>query len=178
MPSLPPPDMTCVPFRRRGLYLLLTIPFLLLLLEVLVFLAIVHPLLAGLYVILYLLTCWFQAYCCAYQECPYVGGFCPGIAGIIPASLFARLLVRRGLRPMSKRSFETYAILALACWLALALFPPFWIARLSPWLAAGYVLVHLLYAVAFMMTICPACAIRDTCPGGRLQRLLPPHPQP
>jgi len=168
----PQPDLSCVPFRKRGLYFALTIPFLLVLLAVLVYLTTVNLLLALAFVVLYLLTCWFQAYCCAYQNCPYVGGFCPTIAGIWLANPMARIVRRAGIVPRSRRAFELYALLAIVCWIALVLFPVAWIARLSGRLAGGYVLVHIVYGVIFFLTVCPGCAIRETCPGGSVQKML------
>jgi hypothetical protein len=165
-------DMSCVPFPQRGLYFALTVPFLLVLVVVLGYMATVNLLLALPFVACYLLACWFQAYCCAYQKCPYVGGFCPAIAGIWLANPMARIVQRSGLVPRSQRGFETYALLAIASWCGLALFPVAWIARLSGWLAGGYVLLHIVYAVVFFLTVCPSCAIRHTCPGGGLQKIL------
>ncbi|MGD2105904.1 MAG: hypothetical protein PVJ55_12410, partial [Anaerolineae bacterium] len=83
------PDLSCVPYRRKGLYLALTVPLLLLMTVVGVYLGAINPLLPGAFVLFYLSTSFFQAYCCAYQECPYVGGFCPAVIGIMPASLLA-----------------------------------------------------------------------------------------
>jgi len=165
-------DITCVPFTRRRLYFALTVPFLLVLLVVLVYLATVNVLLALLFMACYLLACWFQAYCCAYQECPYVGGFCPAIAGIWLANPMARIVQRAGLVPRSQRAFGAYALLAFASWCGLAIFPVPWLTRLSGWLAGGYVLLHIVYAMIFFLTVCPGCAIRDTCPGGGVHKML------
>lgn len=163
------PDMSCVPYRRKGLYFLLTIPFVLLLVAVFVYLWMFSFVLPLVLALLYGMTCLFQAYCCVYQDCPYVGGFCPGVAGIMPASLLAKVLYGKGRIVRSKRMFETQATIGFAGLLGLTFFPLFWIAKLGWPLAVGYVVFHLVYYGVFLFAVCPACAIRDICPGGRVQ---------
>jgi hypothetical protein len=176
-PAVPEPDRRCVPYRRRGWYWTLTGPFLAVLVLVLIRLWTVHPGLSIVMLLLYLLTCVFQAYCCAYQECPYIGGFCPAIAGIVPASFFARWLFR-GKRPSgSRRRFGAYVTLAILSWLCLIVLPVPWITRLGGFLAVGYVALHALYTVVFFLTVCPACAIRHICPGGNFQTRIRSAPK-
>ncbi len=166
------PDLSCVPFPKRILYLVLTVPLLLILVLVFVLLWAYGPLLSLIFLLLFLATCYFQSYCCAYQECPYIGHFCPAIAGIVPASLLARFIYRSKRFVKSERKFRTNIVLATTSWLALAIFPLFWIARVHTLLAVAYIACHLAYSLTFSLTICPYCAIRDTCPGGKLQRAL------
>ena len=166
------PDMSCVPYRRKGVYLVLTVPLVLLLISVAVYLGTVRFILAVVFVALYVGMCYFQAYCCAYQECPYVDGFCPAIVGIVPAGRLARWLYGRRRVVKSKAAFETQAALAFGCWMGLVFFPLWWIAKRSVPLAVGYVVLHAVYYVIFGLTICPACAIRGTCPGGKLQSIV------
>lgn len=167
MPDDNKPDMSCVPYRRKGLYFALTIPFLLLLAAVFVYLWTYSFVLSLVFAAFFVGMSYFQAYCCAYQECPYVGGFCPAVIGIMPASLIAKALYGKEV-VKSKRRFERNATLALVCWLGLIAFPLFWIAKVGMAFAIGYVLCHVIYAVIFGITVCPACALRDICPGGRL----------
>ena len=72
----------------------------------------------------------------------------------------------------SKRAFEINAMLAIVGLFGMGLFPLPWIAKLNAWFVAGYVALHVVYYVIFGLTICPVCAIRNTCPGGKLQRLV------
>ena len=166
------PDMSCVPYRRKGLYLILTMPFLVLLVSVFVYLWTYSFILSIALLSFYSAMCYFQAYCCAYQDCPYVGGFCPAIVGIIPASLLTKLIYGKKQVVRSKKSFEMHAAVASVGWLGLIAFPLFWIAKLGIAVAAGYVVCHAVYYVIFGLTICPACAIRHTCPGGKLQSVV------
>ena len=167
MPDDNKPDLTCFPYRRKGLYFALTIPFWLLLLAVFVYLWAYSFLIALIFASLYLGMSFFQAYCCAYQECPYVGGFCPAVIGIMPASLMAKLFYRKGV-VKSKRRFDVNATFGVLCWFGLIVFPLFWVAKLSLVYAIGYVLAHVVYTAVFGLTICPVCAISDICPGGKL----------
>jgi hypothetical protein len=166
------PDPSCVPYRRKGLYWALTLPFLGLLLGVTAFLGSASLFLSMGMVLLFLSLCAFQAYCCAYQDCPYVGGFCPAVIGILPANWIARALY--GSRPVvkSRRRFALYAGLGMLSWAGLILLPLIWLGRLGIGYAIGYVAAHAVYAAVFGLTICPLCAIRETCPGGAFHRLF------
>ncbi len=145
----------------------LTVPLLLILVGVFAYLWTVSPFLSIGFAAFFVGMSTFQAYCCAYQDCPYVGGFCPAVIGIMPASLIARALYGKGII-RSKRRFEINATLGVVCWVGLIVFPLFWLARLGAEFAVGYVLSHVVYTVIFGATICPACALHDICPGGRL----------
>ena len=112
MTDQPSPDMSCVPYRRKGAYYLFTIPMLALLVAVLGYLWTLSFVLALVFLSFYLTMSIFQAYCCVYQDCPYVGEFCPALLGIMPASLLAKRIYGR--RPIikSRRSFEMHALIA------------------------------------------------------------------
>ena len=168
----PLPDLSCVPYRRKGLYLALTLPMLLLLLAVFVYLATYSLLLALAFLACYLVMSFFQAYCCAYQRCSYIGGFCPAILGIMPASLIAKVLYGNREIVRTKARFETHAAVAIVGWMGLVFLPVYWIARLGAGFALAYVACHAVYALVFSLTVCPVCAIRETCPGGKVHRLV------
>jgi hypothetical protein len=164
------PDMGCVPYRRKPLYLILTVPFLVVLILVGVYLWRFSPWLTAAMAFFYLWTCFFQAYWCAAQDCPYVGRFCPAVAGIVPASWIAKWLYGGREVHASRARLEIHAVLAVLGMLAWTILPLWWIAKLSIGLAVAYVVWQLAYVVVFWLTICPVCAIRETCPGGVLQR--------
>ena len=176
------PDMSCYPYRRKGLYMLIAIPYVAVLVSVFLYLLTkkepgsrvgrrLAP--ALVYLSFYLGMCYFQAYCCACQECPYIGEFCPAIAGIYPANILARNKYgdREEIREMEKsqRRLRVNAALATLCWGGIMVFPLRRLAKRGASLAAGYLFVHAVYYLFHGLTICPACAIRDTCPGGQLQ---------
>ena len=165
------PDMTCVPYARKSAYHFLTIPFMVFLLAVFVYLWTIHLGLAFAFLFFYVLACVFQAYCCAYQDCPYIGGWCPAIAGIMPASFIARWLYGKKIKKTEGR-FAFYAAIAFCGILGMGLFPLYWLGQTSLWLVVLYLVVHVAYYLPFLMIICPKCAIRNTCPGGRCHQLI------
>jgi hypothetical protein len=101
-----------------------------------------------------------------------VDGFCPAVVGIVPATWLAKRLYGRRKIVKSKQTFTIKAALGTGCWLGLALLPVWWLAKLGLPLAIGYVGLHVVYAVIFGLTVCPVCAIRETCPGGKLQSIV------
>lgn len=166
------PDMSCVPYRRKGLYLILTVPFFLLLILVFVYLWTYSFVLSFVFALFYLLMCYFQAYCCVHQDCPYVGEFCPAVMGIFPGNIMAKHIYTNKNLLKSKKKFELHATLAIIAWLGIIAFPLFWIAKLGMAFSVGYVVCHVVYYVIFGLTICPVCAIRNTCPGGKFQGIV------
>jgi hypothetical protein len=166
------PDMACVPYRRKTLYFVLTVPFLAILILVAVYLWAFSPWLTAGLALCYLGLWFLQAYCCACQECPYVGRFCPAVAGIMPASWLAKLIYGRREVVKSKARFEIYAVIGFSGLIGMAILPLWWIAKLSVPLAVGYFVWQLVYYLVFELMICPVCAIRETCPGGKLQSVV------
>ena len=170
MPDEQVPDMSCVPYRRQTLYLVLTVPYLIISILVAIYLWRFSPWLTAGVALGYGGACLFQAYCCACQDCPYVGGFCPGIAGIVPASWMARWIYGDRTIAMAATRFAIQAALALVGWLVWAVLPVWWIAKLGVGVAVIYGLWQLVYVVVFLLTVCPACALREICPAGGVQR--------
>jgi hypothetical protein len=168
----PKPDNCCIPYRRKALYVALTVPLVLLLLSVLVYLGGYSIVLSIAFLFLYLATCYFQAYCCVYQNCPYVGRFCPAIMGIILSSYLAKLVYDKRRMVKSRVLFAVHAVLASLCGICLVVLPLRWIVKLGTVVAVVYALCILAYLLIFGLTICPVCAIRNTCPGGKLQSIV------
>jgi hypothetical protein len=172
MSKVPKPDMKCVPYRRKALYFIITIPLMALYIAVFIYLWSFSFVWSLVFLSFYLLMCFFQAYCCAYQDCPYVGGFCPAITGILPASLLAKLLYGKKKIVKSKKLFDLNAMVATVGLLGLVFFPLYWLAKMGIIYAVGYIVLNIVYYLVFLLTICPVCAIRETCPGGQLQKLV------
>jgi len=164
------PDMACVPFPKKTTYYLLTIPFLVMNFIVIGYLWTINIILALIIPALYFLACFCQSYCCAHQDCPYVGGWCPGIGGIIPASYLAKLRYGKSIKK-SNTKFALYGTIGFSCIFLVLVFSLYWIVRLSLWLAIGYLVLSMAYYLCFFLTVCPGCAIRDICPGGKCQQL-------
>lgn len=165
------PDQSCVPYQRRGLYFALTIAHFAVISMVLVYLWKISPLLSFALVGLYIATSYFQAYYCVYQDCPYVGGFCPAISGIYPANIIATRLKSTGIEK-SDSMFQMYGTFAVISWFTMTFFPLYWLYLGGIEYAFAYFIFYLLYYLAFSLRICPSCAVRNTCPGGSLQRRI------
>ena len=101
-----------------------------------------------------------------------MGGFCPAVLGIMPASLIAKVLYGNREIVRTKARFEAYATVAVAGWLGLVFLPVYWIGQLGIGFAIAYVALHAVYALIFGLTVCPVCAIRESCPGGKFHKLV------
>ena len=98
-------DENCVPYERKALYLLLTVPMIVMYVAIAVFLWTVGIVVFSTYCALFFLVAAFQSYVCVYWQCPHVGTFAPCLGGFcLPSSQIARLFKR------VKRSEKTYAI--------------------------------------------------------------------
>jgi hypothetical protein len=156
----------CIPYRRKVLYLLLTVPIVILYISIMAHLWQVNKLIFTICCSLFVLGILFQSYCCAYQSCPYIGKFCPGLGGfIIPASIVALLLKKV---KKVKTLFDLFATLAFICLLAIILLPVYFVFKLGVNLLIFYSIIVIAYSILFLVLICPACAIRDTCPAGKV----------
>ena len=164
-------DLTCVPYAHKGRYVVQTTILLVVVGIVFLYLWTINPLLSLLMIVFYLGTNYFQAYCCVYQDCPYVGQFCPAVFGIFPANLIARRLSRKGIT-RSKKKFERHATIAFTFWLGIVFLPVYWLYLLDLLIAIGYVVFQIASFLIFTLTVCPKCAIRDTCPAGAIPRRL------
>jgi hypothetical protein len=90
----------------------------------------------------------------------------------MPASWLAKLIYGRREVVKSKARFEIYAVIGFSGLIGMAILPLWWIAKLSVPLAVGYFVWQLVYYLVFELMICPVCAIRETCPGGKLQSVV------
>ncbi|MEA2071773.1 MAG: hypothetical protein U9O98_10850 [Asgard group archaeon] len=85
-------------YSRKLLYLLLTVPILVVIGAVSYYLFTVRVIWGIIYLSLYFLIFFFQSFYCVHINCPYVGRFCPAIAGIFPASFLAKLWIKLNMR--------------------------------------------------------------------------------
>jgi hypothetical protein len=165
------PNLSCVKYEKRGRYIISTIILFIVLGLIFVYLWTISPILSFIMVGLYLVTSYFQAYCCVYQDCPYIGGFCPAISGIYVGNILANHIYSKD-TPKSEKKFNRHKNLGILFWLLMAFFPFYWIYLLGIEYAILYFLFQLGYYLFFGLTICPSCAIRSTCPGGKIQKIV------
>ena len=161
----------CVSYEKRGRYIISTLILFVVLGLIFVYLWTISPILSFIIIGLYLATSYFQAYCCVYQECPYIGKFCPAVSGIYVGNILAKHLYSKD-SSKSEKKFNRHKNLGIFFWLAMAFFPLYWIYLLGIEYAILYFIFQLGYYLFFGLTICPSCAIRNTCPGGQLQKMV------
>jgi hypothetical protein len=155
----------CVPYERKALYLVLTIPMIALYIAIAAYLWTFHIAFFPIYGALFVLVAILQGYVCAYWQCPYVGKFAPCVGGFcLPSSQIARLFKN------AKRSERTYIIvvmLAFASLLGIILFPVYFLYELNILFVLAYLGIVVVYALCFLLFICPVCGTRHVCPGGQ-----------
>lgn len=158
-------------YKRKELYFSLTLPLVAFFICMSFYFLFNNLLLFTVYIILFFLTCLFQSYCCTYQGCPYIGGFCPAVAEIYPSNLLAKLLLKRGI----KKSKEAFTVCASGAFISLVmfiLFPLYWMLTVHAVWGILYLLYLFLYFPFFFLSICPFCAIKRTCPGGQVHAIF------
>lgn len=160
----------CVPYKRKSLYLLLTIPMLALYVVIAAFLWQASITFFVIYCALFVIVAIAQSYVCVYWQCPYIGKFAPCVGGFcLPSSQIARLFKN------AKRTERTYNIvvtLAFACFLGIIVLPVYFLYKQSIVYLLIYLGIVLVYAAGFLWLICPACGTRHVCPGGQTSTKL------
>ena len=154
-----------VPYPRKGLYLLFTVPM------IFIYILIAAQLWAAniaffiVYFAFFIFVALFMSYVCVYWECPYVGKFSPCVGGFcLPSSQIARLWKN------VKRSEPLYNIalnLAYFNFFGIILFPVYFLFKLGLPYFLAYLGIVALYTILFMLFICPFCGTRHICPGGQ-----------
>jgi Zn finger protein HypA/HybF involved in hydrogenase expression len=156
---------TSVPYERKALYLLLTLPMIAMYVAIAVFLWATHWAYLAVYCGLFVLVAVFQSQVCVHWQCPHVGSFAPCVGGFcLPSSQIARLFKR------TKRSEKMYPIcltLAYISFFGIILFPVYFIYRQGLVYMLVYLGVVAVYAFCFLLFICPTCGARHVCPGGQ-----------
>ena len=159
-------EKKCVPYRRKALYLIITIPMIILYVFTAICLWKVNITVFAIYVLLFVFVAFFMSYVCVYWECPYVGKFAPCVGGFcLPSSQIARLFKN------TKRSETRYNIflnLAYVCFFGILLFPTYFLYMQNIFYLFVYTGIVIVYLVLFNLFICPVCATRHICPGGQM----------
>lgn len=160
----------CVPYPRKPLYLIITIPMFALYIAICAYLRKVGLVYFLIYCALFVIVAVGQSYVCMYYACPYIGRFAPCVGGFcLPASRIA-LLFRN-----AKKSERTYNISITAAFLAfigIIVFPIYFLYQLNAAYLLAYLGIVLVYAAIFLGYVCPVCATRHVCPGGQTSTKL------
>jgi len=152
-------------YERVWLYIIITVPLLALMGFATYVLWLNKFWLGIIYIGFYVLTNIFQSYYCINIDCPYIGGFCPAVAGIMPAAWIARILQKLGLKT-NKKIAEVAATLGATMLLGLIVFPLYWLFQYNLIAFFGFLIGILIYGFTFLLQICPVCASKESCPGG------------
>jgi hypothetical protein len=161
---------SCAPYQRRTLYLLLTVPMIVMYVAIAVLLWQVSKIALLIYAALFIIVAVGQSYVCVYWQCPYVGKFAPCVGGFcLPASRIA-LLFKNAKK--SERRYNTAVTSAFAALLGIIVLPLYFLYQLHIAYLLIYLGIVIAYAVAFLWLICPVCATRQVCPGGQASTKL------
>ncbi len=164
-------DHECVPYPRKGLYWLINIPYLVLLIITAIYLWQFGILVSLIYSSFYILSVILHGYVCAFSGCPYKGTFCPGSFAYFPVGKMALLFDKMNIKK-SDLLFNLFFGIIMLLLLGIIIFPLYWINRLGVGYTIGYLLIILIYFTAFILTICPKCAMRFNCPMAKLSNLI------
>ena len=155
----------CVPYKRKPLYLALTMPMIFLYIAIAVLLWHINVVFFAVYVSLFVLVALFMSYVCVYWRCPYVGKFAPCVGGFcLPSSQIARLLKKA---KRSETQYNVFLTLAYASFFGIIFFPMYFLYTQGILYLLGYIGIVAIYGVAFTLLICPVCGTRHVCPGGQ-----------
>ncbi len=154
-----------VPYERKALYVLITVPMVVMYVAIAIHLWTVREVFAVIYCAFFVFVMIFQSYNCIYWRCPHVGTLCPGAGGFcIPSSYIAKLF-RHAKR--SKALYNLFCTLAYLNFFGIIFFPMYFIYRLSVVYLLAYLSIVVAYALGMLVLICPVCGARDACPGGQ-----------
>jgi len=155
----------CEPYSRKTLYLVLTIPMIVMYVVIAIIFWQNNIVAFFIYVSLFVFVAFFMSYVCVYWECPYVGKFAPCVGGFcLPSSQIARLFKN------AKRSETRYSIflnLAYVSFFGIILFPLYFLYVQNIIYSLVYIGIVIVYWVVFTLNICPVCGTRHVCPGGQ-----------
>jgi hypothetical protein len=146
------------------LYFAILLPFLVAFIGAAYLLATVSIYLTVIFLLLYVMTSFFQAGCCI--GCPYRGRFCPAVFGVYLANFLSAAIYKQ--RNFEPRFFRTNAMLAEISAIILFLFPIYWLILLNWYYVVIFAILMVVHVVAFFPVMCPNCSYHDTCPGGQV----------
>ncbi len=148
------------------MYLLLTVPMLMVYGVITAFLGQRGLVYALAYIALFIVVALAQSLVCVYWACPYLRRFDPCVGGFcLPSNMIARLY--RG-TSISKGVYHVAVTLACLAFGGIFLFPVPFLYRQNIIYLLIYAGVALAYIGGFLGLICPVCATREACPAGQL----------
>ena len=160
----------CVPYPRKSLYLVLTIPMIVIYLAIALYFWQDHRFLFVIYLALFVVAAVSQSFVCVYWKCPYVGKFAPCIGGFyLPSSQIAGLFKHARI---SENVYNVAASVAFAGFFSILALPVYCFYQQSLLVMLVYLGIIVIYAAFFLWLICPVCETRKVCPAGQTSTLL------
>ncbi len=163
-------DRTCVPYPKKRIYWLVTLPYLIVLIGVIAYLWSYNVSVAITYFSLYLISTVLHGYVCSFSECPYKGTFCPGAFGWFPVGKIAGKL-----KKPEKRNDKVIGIVFMSimlCILGIFVLPLYWISKQGLIFSIAYGIFIIVHFFFFVIFVCPKCAGRGNCPTAKLSDSL------
>jgi hypothetical protein len=158
-------ESDCVPFKRKPLYLTLTIPMVIMYIAIAIFLWQINLVFFAVYVSLFVCVALFMSYVCVYWRCPYIGKFAPCVGGFcLPSSQIARLF--KGAK-RSETRYNVFLTLAYVSFFGIIIFPMYFLYVNNIVCLLLYIGMVVVYWLLFTLFICPVCGTRHVCPGGQ-----------
>lgn len=161
----------CIPYPRKGVYWMISLPYLVLMILTASYLWNFSEMLAIVYVGFYLLTITLHGYICSFSECPYKGKVCPGAFAWFPVGKIAGIFQRMKIKK-SEIVINIFFLFILLAQLGILILPIYWIYKLDVLISIGYIIFILFHFFIFVLMICPRCAQRNICPTAKLSNKL------
>jgi len=143
-------DLSCVPYPRKGLYWLITLPYLIVLVTTMLYLWSIRSNIALVYFGLYILSTLLHGYVCSFSECPYKGTSCPGAFGWFGVGLMAGLFSSMKIRK-SQNLINLFFLLVMISLLGIVLIPLFWLYKAKWIFSVAYFLFMLIHFFSFIL---------------------------
>ena len=164
-------DNSCIPYPRKGLYWIISLPYLGLLILTAIYLWNFNILVASIYISFYLVSIILHGYICSFSECPYKGTMCPGAFAWFPVGKISQYFHKLKFKKIDSLMNLFFLVIMIAL-LGTITFPLYWINKLGIIYSTGYVLFVFGHCFLFILTICPKCAARLNCPTAKLSNIL------
>lgn len=163
-------DKTCVPYPKKGIYWLVTVPYLIVLMGVAAYLWSYNVSVAITYFSLYLISTLLHAYVCSFSECPYKGTLCPGAFGWFPVGKIAGKSNKS--KTKNDKVIGILFMFIILCILGIFTLPLYWISKQGLIFSIAYGIFIGIHFFSFVIFVCPKCAGRGYCPTAKLSNSL------
>ncbi|MFC1898192.1 hypothetical protein ACFLYJ_01335 [Candidatus Cloacimonadota bacterium] len=164
-------DYKCLPYKRKGFYWLITLPYLTVFTITAFYLGKFNIVLSSIYILFYFLSVILHGYVCSFNDCPYKGSICPGAFGWFPVGKVAYIVEKLKFKK-SEQLINMFFLIIMLCLLGILTLPLYWFSKSGIGFSIGYFGFILIHFTAFVLIICPKCANRDQCPTAKLSNSL------